>query len=60
MPEAPRLPDGGWLVAPLTPEEREASGIYLEWLGAFGKDRKALAERLIAIKKTCDKRSPAR
>lgn len=60
MPEAPVLSDAGWLVAPVTPEEREATGIYLEWLGAVGKDRKALADRLVSIKDACEKRLTGR
>lgn len=58
MPEAPVLPDAGWLPQAITPEEREASGVYYEWLAGVGRTYKVVTDRLTEIREACLRRLP--
>ena len=60
IPLQPAVPDGAGFPQPITPAERAATGVYLEWLSALAGHDAALADRLTKIKAGCDKRDPSR
>jgi len=52
----PRVPDGAGFPAPVSEAEKQATDLYLEWLGEFGAVERERVRRLTAIRSWCDSR----